>query len=134
MIPTPLNDSMQWIDAISVPPIVKNFPNSYSLLSNQDFIANYTNYTEGYSNYLVLKKNLTVSNLNLTANGTATNLTSYATKVNQSYDLFSLFNDDFFDMRNDGDAEPYRFGSYLVYQADPDLNTYKVITYVNTTS
>lgn len=37
-------------------------------------------------------------------------------------------------MRNDGDAEPYRFGSYLVYQADPDLNTYKVITYVNTTS
>jgi hypothetical protein len=83
---------------------------------------------------LVLKKNLTVASLNLTANGTATNLTTNATKVDLSYDLFSLFNDDFFDMRNDGDAQPYRFGSYLVYQADPDLNTYKVITYVNTTS
>jgi hypothetical protein len=37
-------------------------------------------------------------------------------------------------MRNYNNAHPYRFGSYLVYQADPERYLYKVINYVNTTS
>lgn len=37
-------------------------------------------------------------------------------------------------MRTYGETEPYRFGSYFVYQADPTTKQYKVINYVNTTS
>ena len=52
---------------------------------------------------------------NITGNGTAANITGNGLAANPTFDLFSLFNDDIVDMRNDGDAEPYRFGDYLVY-------------------
>ena len=48
--------------------------------------------------------------------------------------MYESFNEDVYSMRLFGEREPYRYGSYLVYQADPDLKQYKVINYVNTTS
>lgn len=48
--------------------------------------------------------------------------------------LYEGFNEDVYAMRNYGETEPYRFGSYFVYQADPTTKQYKVINYVNTTS
>jgi len=38
-----------------------------------------------------------------------------------TFNLFESFNEDLYTMRLFGDREPYRYGSYLVYQADPDL-------------
>ena len=48
--------------------------------------------------------------------------------------MFTGFNDDVYNLRLNGSANPYRYGSYLFYQADPKKLLYKVITYVNTTS
>ena len=36
-------------------------------------------------------------------------------------------------MRTEGDSLPYRYGHWIVYQANPTTHQYKVLNYVNTT-
>lgn len=42
--------------------------------------------------------------------------------------------DDVFAQRNVGEEFPYRYGSYLIYQAARNTMQFKVATFVNTTS
>ena len=52
----------------------------------------------------------------------------------EKFDLFREFDDLHFMQRTVGAEEPYRYGSYLVYEQDDRYKHYKVINYVNTTS
>ena len=47
------------------------------------------------------------------------------------FDLFNQFDEDHYAERSD---TPYRFGSYLIYQANNITKNYKVVNYVNATS
>ena len=85
----PSNLTSGLCDTVSIQPIIANLPTTYTLLTNVDFNVTYKNYT---------------ANSSLSGN--------------QSVNLFSQFNNDAYEMRSEGNAEPYRFGSYLFYQAD----------------
>ena len=50
------------------------------------------------------------------------------------FNMFQQFDYDHFDLRRKGEPKPYRFGTYLIYQANYTSHHYKVINYVNTTS
>lgn len=90
--------------------VIQFLPASYTLLTDFDFEVSYRNYTED-------------------VNGNRLNLV-YG-EGDQDFDLFEQFDLDTFDMRRD---DPYRFGSYLIYQANNITKQYKVVNYVNTTS
>jgi hypothetical protein len=114
VLESPLPSNTTYQDYISVPPLVENFPTSYTLLSGRDFEVTYTNYTDEYLEGI--------------------NQRDQGAKFEDTFDLYQGFNQDVYDMRKYGDAQPYRFGSYLVYEANPVTRQYKVINYVNSTS
>ena len=91
--------------------VIDFLPASYTLLTDFDFEVNYQNYTKDLYN--------NVENL-VRGNSDA-----------EDFDLFTEFDDETFSQRID---EPYRYGSYLIYQANNVTKDYKVINYVNTTS
>lgn len=90
--------------------IIDFLPASYTLLTDFDFEVTYRNYTSDlYENKVA----------QVTGKGDA------------DFDLFYQFDEDTFDERS---SMPYRFGSYLIYQANNITKDYKVVNYVNTTS
>lgn len=80
------------------------------MLIDFDFEVTYRNYTE----------DLNTNKINLVLGD-----------GDQSFDLFDQFDQDHFALQKD---DPYRFGSYLIYQANNITKNYKVVNYVNTTS
>jgi hypothetical protein len=96
-----LETNTTYQDYISIPPLVENFPSSYTLLTDKDFEVTFTNYTDEY-----------ILGERSRANGVS---------AANTFNLFESFNEDLYTMRLFGDREPYRYGSYLVYQANPDL-------------
>jgi len=90
--------------------VIDHLPASYTLLTDFDFEVTYRNYTEDlYRNKVAL-------------------VTGYNTT---HFDLFDRFDEDVFAERQ---PMPYRFGSYLIYQANNITKNFKVVNYVNTTS
>ena len=90
--------------------LVDFLPASYTLLTDFDFDVTYRNYTEDlYANKVSLVKG----------------------NNDPDFNLFEQFDQDVFDERTE---MPYRFGSYLIYQANNVTKNYKVVSYVNTTS
>lgn len=49
IINSTLESNTTYEDYISIPPLVENFPSSYTLLTDQDFEVTYNNYTDEYS-------------------------------------------------------------------------------------
>ena len=99
-------------------PLINNLPSSYTLQTPYDFIYEYRNYTEDMALARETAK-LIEGGLDIEA---------------YEFDLFSQFSDDHFAQRQLGDPKPYRFGSYLVFEANYTDHHYKVINFVNTTS
>lgn len=90
--------------------VIKYLPASYTLLTDFDFDVTYRNYTDDVNNN---KINLVLGD------------------GDEDFDFFKQFDDDHFALRKD---DPYRFGSYLIYEANNVTKHYKVVNYVNTTS
>ena len=90
--------------------LIDFLPASYTLLTDFDFEVKYRNYTE-----------------NLHRDKYA-----YVTGCCEPiFDMFDQFDEDTFNERK---RMPYRYGSYLVYQANNITKNFKIINYVNTTS
>ena len=47
---------------------------------------------------------------------------------------WTAYTQEVFDQQYEGDVNPIRYGSYLIYQADKENHIYQFNTYVNTTS
>lgn len=90
--------------------LIDKLPASYTLLTDFDFEVRYRNYTED----LFLDKKAFVTG-----------------ERGPTFNMFEKFDEDLFGQRQE---MPYRFGSYLVYQANNITKNYKIINYVNTTS
>ena len=90
--------------------VIDYLPASYTLLTDFDFEVKYRNYTA----------DLQANKVNLVTG-----------REDPDFDLFSQFDEDHFAARSE---MPYRFGSYLIYQANNITKNYKVVNYVNTTS
>lgn len=95
VINSTLESNTTYEDYISIPPLAQNFPSSYTLLTDDDFIETYNNYTDDYLEGVLRRKN--------------------GTSALETFNYFETFNEDVYEMRLYGDVEPYRFGSYLVY-------------------
>lgn len=48
--------------------------------------------------------------------------------------ILEAFDLDVFNARNEGPLEPYRYGSYFIYEANKATHQYKVASFVNLTS
>lgn len=81
---SPLPSNTTYQDYISVPPLVENFPTSYTLLSGRDFEVTYTNYTDEYLEGIIQR--------------------DQGEKFEDTFDLYQGFNQDVYDMRKYGDA------------------------------
>lgn len=90
--------------------VIDYLPASFTLLTDFDFEVKYRNYTE----------DLQTNRMNLVMGSD-----------DPDFDLFTQFDEDHFEDKTD---MPYRFGSYLIYQANNNTKNYKVVNYVNTTS
>jgi len=90
--------------------VIDFLPASYTLLTDFDFDVTYRNYTE----------DMKANRINLVTG-----------MGDLDFDLFKQFDEDVFAERTDS---PYRYGSYLIYQANNITKNYKVVNYVNTTS
>ena len=90
--------------------IIDYLPASYTLLTDFDFDVTYRNYTA----------DLQINEVNLVLGND-----------DPEFNLFTQFDDDHYAERSE---KPYRFGSYLIYQANNITKDYKVVNYVNTTS
>lgn len=90
--------------------LIDFLPASYTLLTDFDFEVTYRNYTED----LYRDK--------------AAFVTGWREPI---FDMFEQFDEDSFEERR---RMPYRYGSYLIYQANNVTKNFKVINYVNTTS
>lgn len=90
--------------------ILEYLPVSYTLLEDFDFEVTYKNYTSDIQ----------------------TNKVNFVRGIDdQEFDLMDQFDEDHFAERRD---KPYRYGSYLIYQANNITKNYKVVNFVNTTS
>ena len=82
-------------------PLINNLPSSYTLQTDFDFEVEYRNYTEDVAFSREVNK--------LIKEGVLDESHAY------DFNLYTQFDDDHFALRLEGDAKPYRFGSYLVY-------------------
>lgn len=55
-------------------------------------------------------------------------------EISSIVDEIGEFDQEVYDYRNDGEREPFKFGSYYIYEADTTTQTYRVVDFVNTTS
>jgi len=55
-------------------------------------------------------------------------------EISNLVDELGEFDQEVYDHRLTGEREPFKFGSYYVYEADTTTSTYKVVDFVNTTA